>query len=121
MEEFLLKPEEKMFLDPNQYFGLLNGRTLAELTSDEKNSVSARYLASVDLREKLAKLENDKKTLAKKINTLLLCLNCKLKLELLIRVLVCSNLCYNINVIGGNYGIWTLSITQNIQKRNKLD
>lgn len=48
-------------------FELPNGRTLAELTPEEKNSVSARYLASVDLRDKLATLENDCKQLTKNL------------------------------------------------------
>lgn len=34
-------------------FELENGKTLAEISSDEKNKCSARYLASVDLRDKL--------------------------------------------------------------------
>lgn len=34
-------------------FELENGKTLAELTNDEKNKVSARYLAAVDLKEKI--------------------------------------------------------------------
>ncbi len=40
-------------------FELEDGRTLAELTSEEKNNVSARYLAAVDLRNKLEKKENE--------------------------------------------------------------
>lgn len=34
-------------------FELENGKTLAELSSEEKNEVSARYLAAIDLKEKL--------------------------------------------------------------------
>ena len=34
-------------------FELVNGKTLAELTSEEKNNQSARYLATIDLKEKL--------------------------------------------------------------------
>jgi len=34
-------------------FELESGKTLAELTSDEKNKISARYLAALDLKEKL--------------------------------------------------------------------
>lgn len=34
-------------------FELENGKTLAELTSEEKNNQSARYLATIDLKEKL--------------------------------------------------------------------
>ena len=36
-------------------FELENGRTLAELSSEEKNKISARYLAAVDLKNKLNK------------------------------------------------------------------
>lgn len=42
-------------------FELDNGKTLAELTSEEKNRVSARYLAAIDLKEKMKVLK--KKTL----------------------------------------------------------
>lgn len=48
-------------------FELPNGLTLAELTASEKNNVSARYLASLDLREKLAKQEEYNKSLTKKL------------------------------------------------------
>lgn len=34
-------------------FELENGKTLAELSSEEKNEVSARYLAAIDLKENL--------------------------------------------------------------------
>ncbi|MCI9234243.1 MAG: RdgB/HAM1 family non-canonical purine NTP pyrophosphatase [Bacilli bacterium] len=34
-------------------FELENGKTLAELSSEEKNEVSARYLATLDLKQKL--------------------------------------------------------------------
>ena len=34
-------------------FELPTGKTLAELTSEEKNKLSARYLAAIDLKEKL--------------------------------------------------------------------
>ena len=37
-------------------FELPNGKTLAELTSEEKNKQSARYLASIDLKEKIIEL-----------------------------------------------------------------
>lgn len=37
----------------DEIFELENGKTLAELTDEEKNNCSARYLASLDLREKL--------------------------------------------------------------------
>lgn len=47
-------------------FELPNGKTLAELTPEEKNNVSARYLASVNLRDKLATLEPDNKKITKK-------------------------------------------------------
>lgn len=36
-------------------FELKNGKTLAELSSNEKNNCSARYLASLDLKSKLLK------------------------------------------------------------------
>ena len=36
-------------------FELEDGRTLAEITSDEKNKLSARYLAAIDLKNKLNK------------------------------------------------------------------
>lgn len=37
-----------------------NGKTLAELTAEEKNQISARYLAAVDLKEKLsARVQGD--------------------------------------------------------------
>lgn len=39
-------------------FELENGKTLAELTPEEKNTCSARYLAALDLKEKL-KNKND--------------------------------------------------------------
>lgn len=39
-------------------FELESGKTLSELTSEEKNKCSARYLAALDLKEKLSK--NDK-------------------------------------------------------------
>lgn len=38
-------------------FELSNNKTLAELTSEEKNKVSARYLAAIDLKEKLKKIK----------------------------------------------------------------
>lgn len=38
-------------------FELPNGKTLAELSSEEKNTVSARYLAAINLKEKLDKLQ----------------------------------------------------------------
>ncbi len=42
-------------------FELSDGRTLAELTPKEKNTKSARYLASVDLRDKLNTLRENSK------------------------------------------------------------
>lgn len=36
-------------------FELENGKTVAELTQEEKNQISARYLAAKDLKEKLGK------------------------------------------------------------------
>ena len=38
-------------------FELSNGKTLAELNSEEKNKISARYLAACDLKIKLEKLK----------------------------------------------------------------
>ncbi len=38
-------------------FELENGKTLAELSPEEKNKVSARYLATLDLKEKLKVLK----------------------------------------------------------------
>lgn len=37
-------------------FELENGKTLAEITEEEKNALSARYLAAVDLSNKIKKL-----------------------------------------------------------------
>ena len=37
----------------DEIFELLDGRTLAELTPEEKNKKSARFLAAKDLKEKL--------------------------------------------------------------------
>lgn len=37
----------------DEIFELSNGKTLAELTSCEKNKISARYLAAIDLNKKL--------------------------------------------------------------------
>lgn len=37
----------------DEVFELEDGRTLAELTSEEKNKISARYLALMDLKEKM--------------------------------------------------------------------
>lgn len=39
----------------DELFELENGRTLAELSSEEKNKISARYLALIDLIEKIKK------------------------------------------------------------------
>lgn len=41
-------------------FEINDGRTLAELTSEEKNLISARYLALIDLKEKILKKEIQK-------------------------------------------------------------
>lgn len=54
-----VKGENGFGFDP--VFELSNGKTLAELTPEEKNNVSARYLASICLRDKLALLESNKK------------------------------------------------------------
>ena len=40
----------------DEIFQLESGRTLAELSLEEKNLVSARYLATLDLKEKLKEL-----------------------------------------------------------------
>lgn len=40
----------------DEIFELPNGLTLAELTAEEKNKISARYLALTDLKEKLDKI-----------------------------------------------------------------
>ena len=37
----------------DEIFELENGKTLAELLPNEKNTISARYLATIDLKEKL--------------------------------------------------------------------
>lgn len=37
----------------DEIFELENGKTLAELSPEEKNKISARYLATLDLKEKL--------------------------------------------------------------------
>lgn len=39
----------------DEIFELEDGRTMAELTIEEKNTISARYLAAVDLKNKLNK------------------------------------------------------------------
>ena len=44
----------------DEIFLLPGGLTLAELTADEKNKVSARYLAAKDLRNKISKLKENK-------------------------------------------------------------
>ena len=41
----------------DEIFELKDGRTLAELSSEEKNKISARYLAAVDLKEKLKNIK----------------------------------------------------------------
>lgn len=40
----------------DEIFELEDGRTLAEMSQEEKNELSARYLATLDLREKLKKI-----------------------------------------------------------------
>lgn len=50
------KPRGKNGFGFDEIFLLTNGKTLAELTREEKNKCSARYMAAVDLKEKLAKL-----------------------------------------------------------------
>ena len=46
----------------DQIFELENGKTLGELTETEKNKISARYLALMDLKNKLSKFDK-KRTL----------------------------------------------------------
>ena len=41
-------------------FEIENGKTLAELSNDEKNKISARYLAAIDLKEKIKVLKKKK-------------------------------------------------------------
>ena len=41
-------------------FELESGKTLAELTSEEKNKTSARYLAAIDLKQQLQNVSNKK-------------------------------------------------------------
>lgn len=41
----------------DEIFEMSNGKTLAELTSEEKNKISARYLAANDLKMKLSNLK----------------------------------------------------------------
>lgn len=50
------KPRGKNGFGFDEIFLLPNGKTLAELTISEKNKCSARYMAALDLKEKLAKL-----------------------------------------------------------------
>ena len=45
----------------DEIFELSDGRCLAELSSEEKNLISARYLALIDLKEKLSQLVNKSK------------------------------------------------------------
>ncbi|MCI8330784.1 MAG: RdgB/HAM1 family non-canonical purine NTP pyrophosphatase [Bacilli bacterium] len=40
----------------DEIFELKNGKTLAEITKEEKNKISARSLAAIDLKEKLDKI-----------------------------------------------------------------
>ena len=40
----------------DQIFELEDGRTLGELSSKEKNKISARYLALVDLKKKIEQI-----------------------------------------------------------------
>ena len=41
----------------DEIFLLPNGKTLAELESEDKDKISARFLAAKDLKEKLSKLK----------------------------------------------------------------
>ena len=47
------EPRGKNGFGFDEIFELKNGKTLAELNSEEKNEVSARYLALIDLKNKL--------------------------------------------------------------------
>ena len=47
------EPRGKNGFGFDSIFELDNGKTLAELTSDEKNKLSARYLAAIDLKNKI--------------------------------------------------------------------
>ena len=51
-------PKGKNGFGFDEIFMIEDGRTLAELSSDEKNKLSARYLATVDLKNKLKDLNN---------------------------------------------------------------
>lgn len=50
-----LRGENGFGFDP--IFEIENGKTLAELSDDEKNKLSARYLAAIDLKEKIKVLK----------------------------------------------------------------
>lgn len=52
-----LEPRGENGFGFDDIFELENGKTLAELSEEEKNMVSARYLATVDLKEKLKVLK----------------------------------------------------------------
>lgn len=51
-----LEPRGKNGFGFDPIFELQNGKTLAEITNEEKNKLSARYLAIIDLKEKLKKI-----------------------------------------------------------------
>lgn len=51
------KPRGQNGFGFDNIFELENGKTLAELNSDEKNKISARYLAAIDLKEKIKVLK----------------------------------------------------------------
>ena len=51
--KIVTEPRGKNGFGFDSIFELDNGKTLAELTSDEKNKLSARYLAAIDLKNKI--------------------------------------------------------------------
>ena len=55
LEGTIVEPRGNNGFGFDPIFELPTGKTLAELTSEEKNTISARYLAAVNLKEKLKK------------------------------------------------------------------
>ena len=56
LEGTIVEPRGNNGFGFDPIFELSTGKTLAELSSEEKNRLSARYLAAIDLKEKLEKL-----------------------------------------------------------------
>ena len=56
MVKYLILDAVQTVLDLMIYLELDSGKTLAELPKKEKNTLSARYLATLDLKEKIKKL-----------------------------------------------------------------